>query len=102
MLERKVLLALLADSAATIASSAASRSRFNSWLFFCSIFTIWLLRWTLMKLMTANTIKAAMTDITVIAILIVEFIICVVLVATYSAGINSIRVMSYAVSVVRQ
>ena len=55
-----------------------------------------------MKLMTANTIKAAMTDITVIAIRIVEFIICVVLAATYSAGINSIRIMSYAVSVVRQ
>ena len=95
-------MALLADSAATIASSAARRSLFSSWLFCCSAFTIWLLRWTMTILMKASTINAAMADMTVIATRTVEFIIFMVLTATDSAGISSIRIVSYVSSVARQ
>ena len=102
ILLRNVLFALLADSAAIIASSAARRSLFNSSLFFCSILTSWLLRCTLIILIKASTIKTTMSIMMIITTRMVEFIIFIVLAATYSAGISSIRVMSDEDNVVRQ
>ena len=56
----------------------------------------------MMILMKASTINAAMADMTVIATRTVEFIIFMVLTATDSAGISSIRIISYVSSVARQ
>ena len=86
MLFRKVLLAELADS-------ASRRSRFSSLFVSCSSRTFSELRWTLTKLIAASSSSSANADMKMVSMRTVESIMLMVLTATASAGIRSIRIM---------